>query len=311
MPKILSIQSHVVHGYVGNKAATFPLQYTGWDVDALNTVQFSNHPGYGKFKGVRSSIEEVCDIFEGLESINNVSDYDIVLVGYVPSDDSLQNIFTHCRRFIAKNPQIRWVVDPVLGDNGKIYVSEKNICIYKDVLAQNEIFLVTPNQLELQVLTDVQIVDLRSLNLAVHTFFKLYPHVSNLVVTSIDTIEKGVLYSCGAVSDTSAPGSPLTKFYFKYPSIKASFCGSGDLFNSLLISSYFKNSHRSKAGNTLETSLNNALSIMEKVLTRTFELEKSKAPHSAGPLKINDLKIIESRDFLLLDIHSLTAHQLD
>lgn len=309
MPKLLSIQSHVVHGYVGNKAATFPLQYTGWDVDALNTVQFSNHPGYGKFKGVKSSVEEVCDIFEGLESINNVSDYDIVLVGYVPNDDSLQDIFAHCRRFIAKNPQIRWVVDPVLGDNGKIYVSEKNISIYKNVLAQNEIFLVTPNQLELQVLTDVEIVDLSSLNLAVHAFFKLYPHVSNLVVTSIDTIEKGVLYSCGAVNDTSA--LTPTKFYFKYPSISASFCGSGDLFNSLLISSYFKNNHRSKPDKTLETSLNNALSIMEKVLTRTFELEKRKAPDSAGPLKINDLKIIESRDFLLLDIHSFTAHQLD
>ena len=49
--KVLSIQSHVVHGYVGNKAATFPLQCKGWDVDALNTVQFSNHPAYGHISG--------------------------------------------------------------------------------------------------------------------------------------------------------------------------------------------------------------------------------------------------------------------
>ena len=58
--KVLSIQSHVVHGYVGNKAATFPLQYQGWDVDALNTVQFSNHPGYGHFTGFRYDAGHLC-----------------------------------------------------------------------------------------------------------------------------------------------------------------------------------------------------------------------------------------------------------
>ncbi|KAL1448001.1 hypothetical protein WDU94_003693, partial [Cyamophila willieti] len=49
--RVLSIQSHVVSGYVGNKSATFPLQVLGFEVDAINTVQFSNHTGYGVFKG--------------------------------------------------------------------------------------------------------------------------------------------------------------------------------------------------------------------------------------------------------------------
>lgn len=48
---ILSIQSHVAYGYVGNRAATFPLQRLGFDVWAVNTVQFSNHTGYGAWKG--------------------------------------------------------------------------------------------------------------------------------------------------------------------------------------------------------------------------------------------------------------------
>lgn len=49
--RVLSIQSHVVSGYVGNKSATFPLQLLGFEVDAINTVQFSNHTGYGHWKG--------------------------------------------------------------------------------------------------------------------------------------------------------------------------------------------------------------------------------------------------------------------
>lgn len=51
LPRVLSIQSHVVHGYVGNKAAVLPLQLNGYDVDAINTVQFSNHTGYAAVKG--------------------------------------------------------------------------------------------------------------------------------------------------------------------------------------------------------------------------------------------------------------------
>ena len=43
MKNILSIQSHVVYGFAGNKSATFPMQLLGVDVWALNTVQFSNH----------------------------------------------------------------------------------------------------------------------------------------------------------------------------------------------------------------------------------------------------------------------------
>lgn len=59
--RVLSIQSHVVHGYVGNKSATFPLQVLGFEVDAINSVHFSNHTGYGKFKGQVLSDEELSE----------------------------------------------------------------------------------------------------------------------------------------------------------------------------------------------------------------------------------------------------------
>lgn len=54
--RVLSIQSHVVHGYVGNKSAVFPLQLLGFDVDPILSVQFSNHTGYGSWRGEVSSV---------------------------------------------------------------------------------------------------------------------------------------------------------------------------------------------------------------------------------------------------------------
>ena len=90
--KVLSIQSHVIHGYVGNKAATFPLQYRGWDVDVLNTVQFSNHPGYETFTGYKYDPKTLQDIVEnGLVDSLHI-DYDAVLTGYLPSVENLQNL---------------------------------------------------------------------------------------------------------------------------------------------------------------------------------------------------------------------------
>ena len=79
MPRLLASQSHVVHGYVGNKASTFPLQCVGWDVDCINSVQYSNHTGYGMEKvfGSRTSAEEMDQVFEGVMRLRD--DYDALL----------------------------------------------------------------------------------------------------------------------------------------------------------------------------------------------------------------------------------------
>ena len=51
MQTILSIQSAVAYGHVGNSAATFPLQRLGHEVWPVPTVVFSNHTGYGAWRG--------------------------------------------------------------------------------------------------------------------------------------------------------------------------------------------------------------------------------------------------------------------
>jgi pyridoxine kinase len=65
--RVLSIQSHVTFGYVGGKAAVFPLQCLGYDVDVVNTVSYSNHAGYGRFGGSKASSAELAEIFTHME----------------------------------------------------------------------------------------------------------------------------------------------------------------------------------------------------------------------------------------------------
>lgn len=81
--RVLSIQSHVVHGYCGNKSATFPLQLLGFDIDAINSVQLSNHTGYKTMKGQVLNSEELDDLFQGLIANDIHLTYSHLLTGYV------------------------------------------------------------------------------------------------------------------------------------------------------------------------------------------------------------------------------------
>ena len=124
--RVLSIQSHVVQGYVGNKSAVLPLQLLGMDVDPINSVQFSNHTGYKQVAGRRLTGEELHDLLDGMTANNLVQDaYTHLLTGYVGSVslllaivrvyERLQAAQTHAERLV-------YVCDPVLGDRGRLYV---------------------------------------------------------------------------------------------------------------------------------------------------------------------------------------------
>ena len=81
--RILSIQSHVVSGYVGNKSATFPLQLLGYEVDAINSVQFSNHTGYANgIRGQRLQDVELWDLVEGLLANDIAGEYREVVLAW-------------------------------------------------------------------------------------------------------------------------------------------------------------------------------------------------------------------------------------
>jgi pyridoxine kinase len=151
--RFLSLQSHVAYGYVGNRAATFPLQRLGHEVWAVNTVEFSNHTGYGAWKGRTASAEQVADIVHGIEALGMLARCDVLLTGYVGDAALGDVVLDTVRKVRAANPKAIWCCDPVLGDvDTGIYVKPGIDAFFKD-RALPLADLITPNHFELEHLT--------------------------------------------------------------------------------------------------------------------------------------------------------------
>lgn len=170
--RLLSIQSHVVTGHVGNRSATFPLQLLGWDVDVVNTTQLSNHTGYGRWGGMRMDAEHLQSVFEGLEMNGLVrharlltgeareeskatgerernADCMRALAGYTPTPAALAVVTAFIARMRAHKPELVYLLDPVLGDTDRgFYVDKECLPLYRELLPHAQI--VCPNSFEAQ-----------------------------------------------------------------------------------------------------------------------------------------------------------------
>ena len=182
-PRCLSIQSHVVAGYVGNKSATFPLQLLGVDVCPVNSVQFSNHTGYRQgIKGQVLNGEQLLDLLEGLRA-NSLLHFSHVLTGYIGSDSFLSAVLQVLSTVREVAPNAQYVCDPVLGDHGKLYVPESLVKVYREQVLPVATTL-TPNQFEAELLSGVEVVDVPSLLEACGALHSAGVH--RVIVTSTD-----------------------------------------------------------------------------------------------------------------------------
>lgn len=151
--RFLSLQSHVAYGYVGNRAATFPLQRLGHEVWAVNTVEFSNHTGYGEWRGRAASAGQVAEIVQGIEALGQFKHCDALLTGYVGDAALADVVLDTAHRVRIANPRAIWCCDPVLGDiDTGIYV-KPGIDDFFRKRAIPAADLVTPNHFELEHLT--------------------------------------------------------------------------------------------------------------------------------------------------------------
>ena len=131
--RFLSLQSHVAYGYVGNRAATFPLQRLGHEVWAVNTVEFSNHTGYGAWRGRAAPAGQVAEIVAGIEALGMLSRCDVLLTGYVGDAALGDVVLDTARRVREANPAAVWCCDPVLGDvDTGIYVKPGIDSFFRD-----------------------------------------------------------------------------------------------------------------------------------------------------------------------------------
>ncbi|HSE79507.1 MAG TPA: pyridoxal kinase [Alphaproteobacteria bacterium] len=161
---VLSIQSAVACGHVGNRAAAFVLQRLGHAVWPIDTVRFSNHPGRGPVRGGPSAWAEMAELLAGLGELGIFADCAAVLSGYLGAADQGAILLDAVRQARQANRQAIWLLDPVIGDRGRIFVREGIPEFIRDIAAPAADIL-TPNQFELAYLTQRR-VDTRAEALA-------------------------------------------------------------------------------------------------------------------------------------------------
>jgi len=160
--KILSIQSAVAYGHVGNSAAVFPLQRIGVEVLPVYTVNFSNHTGYGAWRGPLISPDDVRDVITGIEERGAFPGIDVVLSGYQGSEGIADVILDAVARVKAANPAAIYACDPVMGNakSGCFVAPAIPVLLRERVVPAAD--LITPNQFELGFLTGTEPTDLES-----------------------------------------------------------------------------------------------------------------------------------------------------
>ncbi|KAI3404217.2 BUD17 [Candida oxycetoniae] len=283
MKTLLSISSHVVHGYVGNRAMTFPLQYMGWDVDAINTTNFSNHPGYGSLQGSTSTVDTIESIISGLSKILSLPDFDLILIGYCPNADVLSVVHKEISKALGKQEarkKLRWIVDPVLGDNGKLYVSEKVIPVYIEILTSGLVSLITPNQFEFETLSGEEINSWESCKDALEKFATKFK-VENIVISSVSI--DNALY-CVAYTQESI-------FYLPIERIDCDFNGCGDLFTGLIANAYYNDNYK-----ITPKSISNVLSNLHEILQYSY-LDELKI-NNFEPKVVKDIRVVAAKYLL-------------
>lgn len=180
MKHILSIQSHVAFGYVGNRAAVFPLQRLGHEVTAINTVQFSNHTGYGSWTGEVFSADHIRSVVDGLDKLGILDKIDGLLTGYL-GDPAVGDFILELKERLPKTSA--WLCDPVMGDVGRGFFVRPGIPAYFRERALPHAAIITPNQFELEYLTDRKIVTLEDAREACRVAHAMGPDI--VLLTSL------------------------------------------------------------------------------------------------------------------------------
>nr|CAD7576974.1 unnamed protein product [Timema californicum] len=240
------MQIHVEHASV-----------LGFEVDAINSVQFSNHTGYKVWKGQILNEHELDDLTDGL-SQNGLDNYTHLLTGYVGSPSFLKRIAQLVEHMRKINPKLIYVCDPVMGDNGHMYVPQELLPIYRDTILPLA-DIITPNQYEVELLTGKKISSVKDAWDAIGIFHDMKINTVVLSSTELGTEQ----FLLGLAS--SIAGGKKTKLSIKIPRFSASFTGTGDLFAALLLSWMFRTE------NDLKLSLERTIFTLQAVLKRTLQ----------------------------------------
>jgi pyridoxine kinase len=185
MPTVLSVQSWVACGNVGNTAALFPLQRLGCETWSLNTVALSNHTGYEKWRGDTVPASEIATLFEGIAELGVLPRCDAVLSGYLGEAETGPVLLDIVARIKKANPHALFCCDPVMGDVGLGYYVRAGIPEFFRDRALALADVITPNRFELEWLSGRQVMTLADARDAIAALRKLGPRI--VLATSLET----------------------------------------------------------------------------------------------------------------------------
>ncbi len=281
--KILSIQSAVAHGHVGNSAAVFPLQRIGVEVLPVYTVNFSNHTGYGAWRGPMIDPSDVREVVTGIEERGVFPQIDAVLSGYQGGEGIADVIIDAVARVKAANPDAVYACDPVMGNaKSGCFVAPAIPDLLRDrVVPVADI--ITPNQFELGYLTGTSPADLESTLASVDAARAMGP--STVLVTSVERPdrEEGTIEML-AVDDAGA-------WLVATPHLPMKANGSGDVTAALFTAHY--------------VGTGDARTALERTVSSVFDLLQTTLDSGE-----RELQLIESQEFYANPRMQFTARQV-
>jgi pyridoxine kinase len=184
MPTVLSVQSWVACGMVGNNAALLPLQRLGCETWSLNTVAFSNHTGHPHWRGKAVPASDIAELFEGIAALGVLPGCDAVLSGYLGTAETGAVLLDIVTRVKAANARARFCCDPVMGDDATgWYISPAVREFYRD-RALGVADIATPNRFELEWLSGRPVADLAAAAAAAAELRRRGPQI--VLVTSLE-----------------------------------------------------------------------------------------------------------------------------
>ena len=274
---ILSLQSHVTYGHVGNSAAVFAMQRLGVEVWPIHTVQFSNHTGYETWRGRAFDGAMVNELLDGLRERDALRRCDGVLSGYVGSAGVGLAILDAVAQVKSANPRACYCCDPVMGDAGRGAFVSPDIAAFMRRRAVPAADIVTPNHFELEHLTGQTVRNLTEAHAAVDALHGLGPRV--VLVTSLAT--EG---TPGDAVDLVASDT-ANRYRLRTPRLPVAAHGAGDLVAGLFLA------HQLRSPSIAEA--------LSKAASSTFGILKRTAAAGA-----DEMLLIEAQDELV----NPTAH---
>ncbi|KAL9605463.1 MAG: hypothetical protein Q9179_001337 [Wetmoreana sp. 5 TL-2023] len=245
--------------------AAFVMQMLGCEVAALNTVHYSrpapntplpierthflpqgnlekrrvvndiagNHLGYKQSKGTKTSADEISELYAGLKQ-SYLTDFDVMLSGYAPNAEAVDAIGAIGRdlklKASTKAGSFFWVLDPVMGDEGRLYVNEDVVPAYNGLLRDADLIL--PNQFEAELLSEIKITTLSELADAITKLHKDH-RIPHIIVTSVRFDSSSPIIS--VVGSSSRADGSARLFKIDVPALDCFFSGTGDMFAALIV----------------------------------------------------------------------------